>query len=76
MTFFDYTSNILIFLLVVGGEVVFSEHRTVMTGNAKEIIGTHDISNYTRQRIRLIDHAICSLFGNDKVKECTLEDFL
>ena len=24
----------------------------------------------------LIDHAICSLFENDKVKECTLEDFL
>ena len=42
----------------------------------KEIMESYDISNYTKQRIRLIDEAICSLFNNEKVKECTLEDFL
>jgi DNA polymerase II large subunit len=43
---------------------------------SKNIMETYDISNYTRQRIRLMDDAICSLFENEKVKECTLEDFL
>ncbi|UCE39694.1 MAG: DNA polymerase II large subunit [Thermoplasmata archaeon] len=43
---------------------------------SKEIVESYDISNYTRQRIRLMDGAICSLFENEKVKECTLEDFL
>jgi len=43
---------------------------------SKEIMETYDISNYTRQRIRLVDGAINSLFENEKVKECTLEDFL
>jgi DNA polymerase II large subunit len=43
---------------------------------SKEIMETYDISNYTRQRIRLMDGAIKSLFQNEKVKECTLEDFL
>ncbi len=43
---------------------------------SKEIMNTYDISNYTRQRIRLMDGAISSLFENEKVKECTLEDFL
>jgi DNA polymerase II large subunit len=43
---------------------------------SKEIMESYDISNYTRQRIRLIDDAISSLFENEKVKECTLEDFL
>jgi DNA polymerase II large subunit len=42
---------------------------------SKEIMETYDISNYTRQRIRLMDGAIASLFENEKVKECTLEDF-
>ncbi len=43
---------------------------------SKEIVESYDISNYTRQRIRLVDGAINSLFENEKVKECTLEDFL
>ncbi len=43
---------------------------------SKEIVNSYDISNYTRQRIRLMDGAISSLFENEKVKECTLEDFL
>jgi DNA polymerase II large subunit len=43
---------------------------------SKEIVNSYDISNYTRQRIRLMDDAISSLFENEKVKECTLEDFL
>jgi DNA polymerase II large subunit len=43
---------------------------------SKEIVESYDISNYTRQRIRLMEGAICSLFENEKVKECTLEDFL
>jgi DNA polymerase II large subunit len=42
---------------------------------SKEIVQSYDISNYTRQRIRLVDGAIASLFENEKVKECTLEDF-
>jgi DNA polymerase II large subunit len=42
---------------------------------SKEIVQSYDISNYTRQRIRLVDGAISSLFENEKVKECTLEDF-
>ncbi|MEE9152102.1 MAG: DNA polymerase II large subunit, partial [Thermoplasmata archaeon] len=43
---------------------------------SKEIMESYDISNYTRQRIRLMDGAIASLFENEKVKECKLEDFL
>jgi DNA polymerase II large subunit len=42
---------------------------------SKDIVETYDISNYTKQRIRLMDGAIASLFENEKVKECTLEDF-
>jgi DNA polymerase II large subunit len=42
---------------------------------SKEIVESYDISNYTRQRIRLVDGAISSLFDNEKVRECTLEDF-
>jgi DNA polymerase II large subunit len=43
---------------------------------SKDIVESYDISNYTRQRIRLMEGAICSLFENEKVRECTLEDFL
>ncbi|UCG71184.1 MAG: DNA polymerase II large subunit [Thermoplasmata archaeon] len=43
---------------------------------SKEIVESYDISNYTKQRIRLVDGAINSLFENEKVKECRLEDFL
>jgi DNA polymerase II large subunit len=43
---------------------------------SKEVVENYDISNYTRQRIRLVDGAIKSLFENEKVKECTLEDFI
>ncbi|UCE75492.1 MAG: DNA polymerase II large subunit [Methanomassiliicoccales archaeon] len=42
---------------------------------SKEIVESYDISNYTKQRIRLVDGAISSLFENEKVKECTLEYF-
>lgn len=42
---------------------------------SKEIVQSYDISNYTRQRIRLVEGAISSLFENEKVKECKLEDF-
>jgi DNA polymerase II large subunit len=42
---------------------------------SKEIMESYDISNYTRQRIRLMEGSIASLFENEKVKECTLEDF-
>ncbi len=45
-------------------------------GVGKEIVNSYDISNYTRQRIRLVDDATASLFENEKMKECTLEDFL
>ncbi len=64
---------------VCGGNLTLTVHEGSVKkylNVTKEIMETYDISNYTRQRIRLIDHAICSLFENDKVKECTLEDFL
>ena len=42
---------------------------------SKEVVESYAISNYTKQRIRLVEGAIASLFENEKVKECTLEDF-
>jgi DNA polymerase II large subunit len=42
----------------------------------KTISEKYDIPEYTRQRIELIEQAINSVFENDKVKRCKLEDFL
>jgi DNA polymerase II large subunit len=64
---------------VCGGNLTLTVHEGSVKkylSVTKDIMETYDISNYTRQRIKLIDNAICSLFDNDKVKECTLEDFL
>lgn len=42
----------------------------------KEIAEKYKISDYTIQRISLIENAINSLFQNDKVQKAKLEDFL
>jgi len=42
----------------------------------KEIGKKFGLPNYTLQRIALIENSINSLFENDKVKKCTLTDFM
>jgi len=42
----------------------------------KEISRKFGIPAYTQQRIELIEESINSLFENDKVKRCTLSDFM
>ncbi|MEM2943190.1 MAG: DNA polymerase II large subunit [Methanomassiliicoccales archaeon] len=42
----------------------------------KEIGNRFGLPSYTLQRIALIEHSINSLFENDKVKKCTLADFM
>ncbi len=42
----------------------------------KNVSENYDISLYTQQRVLLVENAINSLFDNDRVKDCTLEDFL
>lgn len=41
----------------------------------KEILERYDVSDYTKQRVLLIDNAIRSTFENDKVKQIKIEDF-
>ena len=42
----------------------------------KEVAEKYNVSNYTMQRVLLMENAINSLFHNDKVNKCKLEDFL
>ncbi|MCK4757184.1 MAG: DNA polymerase II large subunit [Thermoplasmata archaeon] len=42
---------------------------------SKRIAKEFDISVYTIQRLENIERAMCSLFQNEKVKDCTLFDF-
>ncbi len=42
---------------------------------SKDIARDFDISIYTIQRIENMEKSICSLFQNEKVKDCTLFDF-
>jgi len=44
-----------------------------MTKDAAE---KYNVSNYTMQRILLVENAINSLFHSDKINKCRLEDFL
>ncbi len=43
---------------------------------SKKISIEYNVSNYTKQRLELIENAIQSLFNNDKVKNCKLSDFM
>lgn len=42
---------------------------------SKRISEKYDISKYTRDRIDILEMSMKSVFDNDKVKKCTLEDF-
>jgi len=42
----------------------------------KEVAEKYNVSNYTMQRVLLMEDAINSVFHNDKVNKCRLEDFL
>jgi len=42
---------------------------------SKAIARDFDVSPYVSQRIDLLERAMCSMFENDKVKNCTLGDF-
>ncbi len=42
---------------------------------SKDIARDFDVSTYTIQRIENMEKSICSLFENEKVKDCTLFDF-
>ncbi len=42
---------------------------------SKDIAEEYDVSDYIKQRIQQAERAMCSLFQNEKVKECTLLDF-
>jgi len=42
----------------------------------KKVSKKYKVSKYTQQRILLTEKAISSLFDNDRLKKCTLEDFL
>ena len=41
----------------------------------KEVVEKYDISNYTKQRVLLLEKSINSTFENDKVKQIKIEDF-
>jgi DNA polymerase II large subunit len=43
---------------------------------SKEIADKYNISPYARQRIRLVEKSINSLFMSDKLKPTTLFDFI
>ena len=58
--------------------VILNTNKTKAKGYlkiSKEVVESYAISNYSKQRIRLVEGAIASLFENEKVKECTMEDF-
>ena len=42
---------------------------------AKEIADKYNVSNYTRQRIELVETSINSIFQSDRVKDSSLDDF-
>ncbi len=42
----------------------------------KQVAEKYNVSNYTMQRVLLMENAINSLFHNDKINKCKLEDFL
>ncbi|MDO9538177.1 MAG: DNA polymerase II large subunit, partial [Thermoplasmata archaeon] len=42
---------------------------------SKTIARDFDVSPYVSQRIELLEEGMCSLFENDKVKDCKLSDF-
>lgn len=44
-------------------------------GISKEISEKYGLSDYTRERIEILEIGMDSLFNNDRVKKCTLTDF-
>ena len=64
---------------ICGGNLTLTVHEGSVKKylqSTKSISEKFDIPEYTRQRITLIEKSINSLFENDKVKKCKLEDFL
>ena len=63
---------------VCGGKLTLTVHeggvRKYMKVT-KEVLDRYDISNYTKQRVLLIEKSITSTFENDKVKQIKIEDF-
>ena len=45
------------------------------SGSLKEVCEKYDLDDYTRNRIKIIELSMDSLFNNDKVKKCKLNDF-
>jgi DNA polymerase II large subunit len=42
---------------------------------SQEVCEKYDLDDYTRNRIKIIELSMDSLFNNDKVKKCKLNDF-
>ena len=42
---------------------------------SKEISEKYGLSDYTRERIEILELGMDSLFNNDRVKKCKLTDF-
>jgi DNA polymerase II large subunit len=64
---------------ICGGNLTLTVHEGGVKKyleSTKKISEKYDIPIYTRQRIALIEKAINSVFENDKVKTCKIEDFL
>jgi len=62
-----------------GGKLTLTVHKGGVTKYlqvTKDLAKKYNIKNYTQQRVELIENAINSLFENDKVKTCSLEDFM
>ncbi len=62
-----------------GGNVVLTVHEGAVRKYlevSKEVAEKYGVSEYTRQRIELLDHDIHSLFENHKIKQMGLSDFM
>jgi len=64
---------------VCGGDLTLTVHEGGVKKYldiTKKVAKRYNVSKYTQQRIMLAEKAISSLFDNDRLKKCTLEDFL
>jgi len=62
-----------------GGRVILTVHEGTVKKYLDISLKTaeeYDISNYTKQRLRLLELEVRSLFTSDKVKQAELADFM
>ena len=58
------------------GSVVGLEEHHIFAGTAnRKISEKYGLSDYTRERIEILELGMDSLFNNDRVKKCKLTDF-